>query len=385
MLFKKNKLAALLCITGLTLGANAFAGKPELKQLPETFSAKVYAMTNNATGNEINVYSRAENGTLSLDGSFSTGGNGGEGAENIGFRLADRLASQGSMAFSSDKSMILTVNAGSDEISVLRVLPNGLKMVDKVSSGGAFPVSIAVHDDLVYVLNGANDGIVTGFRMSPSGKLSPIEGSTRSLDAGQANPPNLLGSPAQISFSNDGENLIITEKASQEIDVFSVGDNGVLSEDPTLTIAQNIIPFGFAFDENDHLIMSEAVGTVSSYSLDDDGGLNVISSSVPNNQRGSCWVATNGEFAYITNTGSDSVSSFRISEEGALSLINEVEISTGSGPSDIALSEDGSFMYVVNSRGGTISSFEINTDGSLTSLGVVEGLIPEMSQGILAR
>jgi 6-phosphogluconolactonase len=53
------------------------------------------------------------------------------------------------------------------------------------------------------------------------------------------------------------------------------------------------VPFGFAVDRRDRLVVSEAAGSaVTSYDLDTDAGrLSVISGSVPTNQAAACWVA----------------------------------------------------------------------------------------------
>src|SRR5690348_11376571 len=66
------------------------------------------------------------------------------------------IASQGALQLSSDGRYLLAVDAGSNEISVLRIKPDG--SLDQVGGGpvdsnGANPVSIAVHDNLVYVAN----------------------------------------------------------------------------------------------------------------------------------------------------------------------------------------------------------------------------------------
>ena len=64
------------------------------------------------------------------------------------------------------------------------------------------------------------------------------------------------------------------------------------------------------------MFVSEAFGgapnlsATSSYKLDSDGQLTTISASVGTNQTANCWVVVtpNGQFAYVTNTGSGSIS-----------------------------------------------------------------------------
>jgi len=66
---------------------------------------------------------------------------------------------------------VIAVDAGSNQISVLRILGDGsLSLVPSgiVSSGGIRPDSIAVHGGLVYVANSGNGGSnYTGFQLRP--------------------------------------------------------------------------------------------------------------------------------------------------------------------------------------------------------------------------
>ena len=71
---------------------------------------------------------------------------------------------------------LLVVDAGSNEISVFKV-GSTLTLADKVYSEGTMPVSITIHDNLVYVLNAGGTPDIAGFYLSNNGKLFPIYGS----------------------------------------------------------------------------------------------------------------------------------------------------------------------------------------------------------------
>ncbi len=104
-------------------------------------SGAVFVLTNHSTGNSVIAYRRAPDGTLSLSGGFSTGGKGmGTGV--------DPLGSQGALVLGEAHRLLFAVNAGSNEISVFAVTGTDLQLLDKVSSGGTMPVSIAVHGRL---------------------------------------------------------------------------------------------------------------------------------------------------------------------------------------------------------------------------------------------
>jgi 6-phosphogluconolactonase len=219
------------------------------------------------------------------------------------------VASQGALILSDDNRFLFAVNAGSNEISVLAVEKDGLRLADKVPSGGVRPISLALHENLLYVLNEGETPNITGFTVSDEATLSLLVGSSRPLSGGSA------AGPAQVSFSPGGALLTVTEKATNLIDAHTVGADG-LASGPVATPSNGLTPFGFAYDQRESLIVSEAFGgapdqaAVSSYGAS-AAGLSVISGSVPDLQTAACWIVitNSGRYVYTTNTGSSSVSS----------------------------------------------------------------------------
>ena len=114
----------------------------------------------------------------------------------------------------------------------------------------------------------------------------------------------------------------------------------------------------------------------------------VVSAAVPDTQTAACWVAItpNGRWAYVTNAGSSSVSSYRIAPDGGITLANAVAGVTGEGSSlsDVAARPDGRHLYVRNGRTSTLSSFIVRDDGSLAERPVTEGL-PTTAVGLAAN
>jgi 6-phosphogluconolactonase len=349
-------------------------------------SGAVYVLTNQSPSNAVAVFNRAASGTLTPAGMFLTGGSG----NPVGVPPPDPLGSQGALILSEGNHLLFAVNAGSHEISVLAVGPNELTLVDKVASGGLRPISLTNDKDLLYVLNEGEGGIppnITGFTVSPNGKLSPLAGSTRPLSGGSA------ADPAQIAFNPDGRVLVVTEKQTNLIDTYTVGDDG-LASGPTPHASNGATPFGFDFDNRGNLIVSEAFGgapnqsAMSSYRVSADGSLSVVSGSVRDFQTAACWVVVtnNSRFAYTSNTGSGSISSYHIRPDGTLTLLNSVAGNTGPGssPIDMALTNSSRFLYVYNGGFGTIGAFRVEADGSLTPIPGAGG-IPFGAQGIAAR
>jgi len=366
----------LLTVTGFITTAFAY-------ETGRDHSGAVYAMTN-ASNNEIIVYERAANGMLTQMAAVPTEGSGGILVPE------DALGAQGPLLLSPDQHWLFAVNAGSNEISVFRVDKNGISLTDNVASNGMFPVSLTLHENLLYVLNSGGDGNITGFTLDSNGQLTPLDGSTRSLNAGGKNPPFFLVSPAQVGFNPRGDQLVVTVKGSNKIHVFAVDANGLPSAEPVDTMSNGSTPFGFAFDELGHLLVVEAfgrndvgtaeAGAVSSYSLEEDGVLSVISPSVENHQTATCWIAISpiGRYAYTTNNGSNTIAGYRINPRGGLVLLDPpsgVTAMTGTAPVDLAMTPDGRFLYNVNALDGTLSMYRANRlTGTLIPLGTVDGL-----------
>ena len=338
----------------------------------------VYTMSNASEGNVVLAYQRAANGALSLTATYPTGG--------YGFGAG--LGNQGGVRLSDDNHWLFVVNAGSDELSVFAVVKNGLRWVQTLKSGGVRPVSVASNDELVYVLNAGSDSIV-GFKMNKKGQLQPIPNSDRPLSGtGTA--------PATIQFSQQGRDLVISEKATNKLVVYELDRNGLPESTPAIINSVGQTPFGFSFGKHNNLYVSEAAGgtpnasSVSAYHLTRNGDLEVIDGKVATNLTAACWISItpDGRYLYSTDTGSNAVSGYSIDATGSLSLLsgNGAAAFTGAGsaPIDMAISDNGRFLYTLNTGNHTMSEFRIQADGSLVSIGSLSSL-PMAANGLAAR
>ena len=338
----------------------------------------VFVQTNQPTGNQIVVYDRAGDGTLTQAGTYDTGGQGGTA---VG-APSDHLASQGSLVYAHH--LLFAVNAGSDTLSVFRVRGDRLTLEQVVPSGGGFPASIAVHHDLLYVLNAGGTGVLQGFRIAGH-SVQPLAGSARSLGLANSDPPFFLTSPGQVGFTPDGRQLIVTTKAStSEIQVFAVGHDGRLSATATHNPSATPVPFAFTFDSADRLVMGEAgASSVTTYDVNDNGTL-TDPHSLTDGQAALCWITRVRDFFYVSNTGSNNVSGYTIGANGQPALIGATGIvaTTEAGTIDSAASGD-RFLYVETGIGGTVDEYSVDPDGTLTRIGTVTGLPPGL-EGIAA-
>jgi len=365
-------LCAGLMMFTITAGAKADDDSDDYKS-----AGAVFTMSNSSTGNAVLVFQRAADGSLTPTGSIPTGGLG----------TGTGLGNQGAVVLSDDRRWLFVVNPGSNDVSVFTLKNNRLRLADRVASGGERPVSAASDRGILYVLNGGGVNNITGFTLSRRGKLTPIPGSTQPLSAAST-------APAQISFNPEGEVLVVTEKATNNITTYKVDDDGRASA-PIVQSSLGATPFGFAFDRRGRLFVSEAAGgapdagSVSSYRLSDDGLLAAISPIVGTTETAACWVVVsrNGRFAYTTNAGSGSVSGYRIARDGALTLRDADgrtgDTGAGSAPIDMSLTRNSRFLYTLNSGNGTVSAFGINRDGALSPIPGVSG-VPAGTNGLAA-
>jgi 6-phosphogluconolactonase len=335
----------------------------------------VYVNDNTAGTNTIGGFDQHQDGSLTpMAGSpFSAGGAG----------TGSIVGSQGSLQATSDGRFLLAVDADSNQISVLAVGGDGSlspAVGSPVSSGGIEPVSIAVHDGLVYVANegnGISGSNYTGFTLASGGGLTPLSDSTVPL------PPTAL--PGDILFNTTGRNLIgvevgTTDPSTFRIDSFKVGSDGRLT--PAVGSpypAEAAGPFGSEFSPTDphHLYVSNAHGgagngSVSAFSVNPNAKLKSIGGSpFADGQTAPCWVeiSHDGGYLFAVNTGSTSISSYRILPNGSLQYLTTTPFSSGTGirPFDARLDVSGQYLYVVDAAIASVSGFVVS-GGSLTEL-----------------
>jgi len=344
---------------------------------PAALAGAVYTETNAVEGNQILILDvDASTGTLAPVAHVDTGGLG----------TGAGLGSQGALAFARNGRLLLAVNAGSDDVSVFRVDGSQLYLAEVEHTLGTTPISVAAYGNLVYVLNAGSDSLA-GFRLGAGGQLTPLDDATRPLSgAGVAG--------AQVGFTPDGSQVIVTEKASGLILSYPVEADGTLGT-PAQTPSPTPTPFGFDFGRRDLMFVSEAAGgatdaaTLSSYRV----GLDMpelLTASAPTTESAACWVVVshNGRYAYTTNTGSGTVTGFAVGLGGSLTLLDDDGatgiMSAGSRPIDADFSGDDDYLYVLDGAGPSIGVFAKGSDGSL---GTVQQLVLDVPSavGLLAQ
>jgi len=370
-------LAAALAGPGI-----ASAHTPTAAGGPSHANGYVYLDDNPAGANTISGFRRAPDGALTaLPGSpFPAGGAG----------LGAGIGSQGAIQTADHGRYLLAVDAGSNQISVLRINADGsLAPVagSPFASGGVEPNSIAVNRGLVYVSNtGAGGTNYAGFTLSPGGQVRPIPGSTVTLPAGSG--------PGDIVLNSNNTKLAGVRVTTSLIDSFTLNRSGRPQAAPgSPYAAQGLGPFGSQFRPTnpDQLFVDNAhngngLGTVSAFDDLPSGVLAPIGASpFANFQTAPCWqvISPNGRYLYALDTGSAEISSYAIARDGTLTLLSNTPVSSTPGVTgtDVALSQDGRTLYLNMAKINSVGVFAVD-GGAVTELGTAA--IPASAAGSTA-
>jgi len=358
-------------------------GTPVVAHADDPVIGHVYVNDNTAGTNTIGGFDQHADGSLTpIAGSPFVAGGAGTGTV---------VGSQGSLQATADGRFILAADAGSSQISVLEVGADGTLSAapgSPVSSGGIEPVSIAVHGGLVYVANegnGTSGSNYTGFTLADDGRLTPLSDSTVPLSA--------TALPGDVLFNGTGRNLIGVEVGTTDpstflIDSFAVGPDGRLTAAAGSPFAaQAAGPFGSSFSPTapHHLYVSNAHGgagngSVSAFQVTPNAKLSSIGASpYADGQTAPCWVeiSHDGRYLWAVNTGSTTISSYRILANGSLRYLTSTPFNSGTGirPFDARLDVAGDHLYVVDAAIASVSGFSVS-GGSLTELASSPAALP---------
>lgn len=442
------KIITLIFGMLLALTYSPFSGAEGFNQnlqYSPPFEGAVYAMDNDFRRNAIVAYGRNDDGTLELIGKFNTGG---AGAAFDGGEGLDPLISAYSLLLTENRRFLLAVNAGSNTLTVFRIRSDfSLRRTDRKRVYGVGPNSIAYHDGRIYVSSIDADGVftgepdqegaLTGFRLSPQGKLQRIRGSVR-----------VLGNrPSAIQFSPDGKFLVVASinagsaalasSSTDEIVVYGVLRNGRLTRSsldgaastlPGNSEGRNLasaIGFEIVKDEGRQFIVATEArefqpdgsppafanlqtGSVSTWELADDGELSPVSldviagNSITEGERTACWIefSRDQNTFWVSNALDSTLSSYSF-DQGKVSLIERVEaagtppdnttpedaFATTDGWIDLWISDNGRYIYQLFGLSGTIGVFKVEEDGLGHGLTEIQRLtdLPQINtQGIVA-
>ncbi len=185
-----------------------------------------------------------------------------------------------------------------------------------------------------------------------------------------------------MAVTPDARDVIVATKNHNTLVSFPLGHD-LRPKSPKVLASEAPVPFALSFDAAGRLLVVEASGGASSYTVAHDGTLSVISSHVASGQKAACWSVIAKGYLYVANAGSASITGYS-DTAGVLSLLDPsgVTAPTDAGAVDLAASSDGDFLYVEATGAGAVDEFAVNHDGSLTRIGSLTGFVPNNGSGV---
>ena len=283
-------------------------------------------------------------------------------------------------------TVVYVTNSGSNNVSgyTINSSTGGLAAIPgSPFANVSAPSAIAVSSNgfFAYAANSQANN-VTAFRIGTNGALLLGESTTTT-----PNPIPVGTTPRAISISQDSRFLYVANSGSDSVTIFSIGTAGVLTRVPPTTgnpnpaAAGGSAPIALATPQTGRFlyVANSASNTVTAFQIETSGllttvppagpGTNPISVSGTNPT--ALAMSPNGQFLYVTNGASNTVTAFQVEPSGLLTLVpptgsNPNPVSTGgANPNGIAVASNGAFLYIANGE-GNVSAFTIGSNGLLT-------------------
>jgi 6-phosphogluconolactonase (cycloisomerase 2 family) len=329
----------------------------------------VYVNDNLDGPNAVESFARDPNtGRLTHLGRTFTGGN---GFPFTGGFEQHSLVSDGDFLYAVNPGAQTGAPSDDGTISSFRIHKDGsLELLNVVSSRGLRPVSLALHDDLLYVANqgsipGSGEGLpgsYSGYHVRKNGSLEPIPGAVYPVPAD--------ASPADIVFSPDGSRLVASVLFDNVMDSFNVTKAGLLTNHQQAPAGGG--PFGATFvpTQPDVLLVTLAVPElfgppapgVGSYRVNRNAHLDLIENNTVEGSRDPCWIdiTRDGRLAWTDSFIPRMLILFSVGRDGRVTELSRLvgsddpntppdDTQPGGkaiiGATDIALSPDNDYLY----------------------------------------
>ena len=351
----------------------------------------VYTQSNIANANENTIlgFYREKNGALTPipGGPYLTGGT---GIVDPTFTTAS-LDGDLPILINAEKTLLFAVNAGSNSIAVFHILPKGLLSPVKGSpflSGGVNPISLALADDFLYVVNKNRDPLhpadeavgsfpnYSVFRVTAKGRLVPVENSTIQAPYGS--------SPAQFITSRDDKFAFTGELLGGVIRAFKILPSGRLEQSPNspVTLSHELAgtpaaPVAMRTHPQRPIlyVAFPESHTVGVYTYDEETGALTLRNAANSSGLATAWLHLNkaGTRLYTANLFDNSLSVFSLNDPLAPVEIQHLILRNAGGARQLDMNESESYLYVnePNSReipSNAITVLSVNSDGTLAEV-----------------
>ena len=202
---------------------------------------------------------------------------------------------------------------GSSTVPERQKGPNAHSIVISPDNRSALAADLGIDKILIYQLDAAKAKL-TPNDAQPFAKMHPGSG------------------PRHITFHPNGRRVYVINELANTVTFFDyTPESGTLTERQTIAT----LPAGFSD---------------TSYTAD-------------------LKITPDGKFLYGTNRGHDSIASYRIGDDGRLTLIS-IDPSLGTGPQNLLITPDGRWLLCANMPGNSVVVFRIEvTNGKITATG----------------
>jgi len=257
---------------------------------------------------------------------------------------------------------------------------------------GSSPTAMAISPDATTLVvanstcNNATSGCLTTYTINGDGTLTAVTGTTATGE-----------SPVAVTFNPAGTFLFVTNQgnsvtqSSSSISVFSVNGTTLtaVAGSPFSTVTPGVttptLPSAVAVSLSGNFlyVANNMTNTVSVFNIASSGAL-TQSTFGPYNvgtNPSALGLTTTGSFIYVANFNDNNVSAFGVCDkvtttcsnpsapDGSLTAVTGSPFSAGIGPTAITTDAAGSFLYVADKSSNQISQFRISSGtGSLSAL-----------------
>lgn len=303
-------------------------------------------------------------------------------------QLVDDIVNPSFLAFDRWQRNLYVIHGDQTYASVYAAdaVDGRLRFANRVHTGGRNPVHLALNDaGRFLVVPNYGSGTLASLSIREDGTLGELV--DLAVLAGATGPHRSEqphSRPHCCRFDPAGRFLVVPDKGLDKIFVYSVGEDGALSEHTcgTVTTREVAGPRHIVFHpRGSHAyVVNELDSTVTAYRYDQAAGTltplqslrTLPSTFTGNNRAAAIEIDRSGRFVYASNRGHDSIAIFSVDPVGLTLEFVRTEPTLGRTPRFITLGPDNRRLFVGNEDSDTIVSFVVDPDdGGLSPLGVV--------------
>ena len=279
-----------------------------------------------------------------------------------------------------------------NQVEAYRFLGDGeLELVNRVPNPTGNAAHIAVHPSGEFLLTAQyGAGNIALFPLGDNGNLGECAQVIEHVGPGsEVHTRQKEPHPHWVGFSPDGRFAYVPDLGLDTIEIYSVD-----AETPALSKigSARTVPGGgprhmrFSKDGEFVYLLNELTVSVSVFSIDAGTGQLTFVTEVANltdqekeaspvNTGSEILVSDCGKYVYTGNRGHNSVSTFKIGDNGAALERIDIDEIRGDWPRNISLSPDGKWLLAGGQRSGTVSVFSVSEEnGDLEYVSQIDGV-----------